>query len=189
VNSEPRRRVFAVAGALALFGALLVYTLPRTPAPRAEHARAATPRAPEPVASDAEPGASGAIVASAPAPLSASGDAKHPTPSETFDEPELMRLLRSARGNDPALAVELAREGNRRFPTSPDAPERASILIHALSEEGRTSEARGEAEDMVNRYPDSTWVQEIERFTGAHRHRNVRVNAEGKLEFYDPPPG
>jgi hypothetical protein len=99
-----------------------------------------------------------------------------------------MRELRSASGNDPALAVELAREGNRRFPSSPGAPERASMLIHALSDEGLKSEARGEAEDMVNRYPDSHWVQEIERFTGAHRHRNVRVDDQGRLRFYDPPP-
>lgn len=68
-----------------------------------------------------------------------------------------MTLLRSARDNDPALAIALAREGNRRFPGSSDAPERGSILIHALAEQGLSSEARGEAEDMVNRYPDSAW--------------------------------
>jgi len=128
--------------------------------------------------------------APADAPLRASVRRVAPAPaaSATFDEAELMRELRSARGNDPALAIELAREGNRRFPASPDAPERASILIHALSEQGLKSEARGEAEEMVNRYPDSHWVQEIERFTGAHRHRNVRVDEEGRLRFYDPAP-
>jgi hypothetical protein len=111
-------------------------------------------------------------------------------PNGSFDEDELMRLLRSARGNDPKLSAELAREGNRRFPVSAAAPERASILIHALAEQGLASEARGEAEDMVNRYPDSGWVREIERFTGAHRHRNFRVGAEGRLEAVDPtPPG
>jgi hypothetical protein len=47
-------------------------------------------------------------------------------------------------------------------------------------------EARGEAEKMVNAYPDSAWVREVERFTGAHRHRNVRVNDAGVLEYYDP---
>jgi hypothetical protein len=128
------------------------------------------------------------LAPAADAPLTASVRTVAPAPaaSTTFDEAELMRELRSARGNDPALAVELAREGNRRFPASPDSPERASILIHALSEQGLKSEARGEAEDMVNRYPDSHWVQEIERFTGAHRHRNVRVDQEGRLRFYDP---
>ena len=46
------------------------------------------------------------------------------------------------------------------------------------------SEARGEAEYMVNHFPDSSWVREIEGFTGAHRHRNIRVNDAGQLEYY-----
>jgi len=104
-----------------------------------------------------------------------------------LDERALMRMLRSVRGN-PALAIELAREGNRRFASSPDAPERASTLVHALAAKGLASEARGEAEDMVNRYPDSAWVREIERFTGAHRRRNVRVAPNGELTFIDPAP-
>jgi hypothetical protein len=104
-----------------------------------------------------------------------------------FDEQALMRLLRRSRGNDPVLAIELARDGNRRFPGSADAPERASILIHALAAEGLASEARGEAEDMVNRYPDSAWVHEIERFTGARRHRDIQVGPGGELRYVDPP--
>ena len=111
-----------------------------------------------------------------------------PNSGTGFDEPGLMSLLRSARDNDPALAIELAREGNRRFPGSPDAPERASVLIHALAEQGHPSEARGEAEDMVNRYPDSAWVREVERFTGAHRHRNSRLGPDGELYSVDPAP-
>jgi hypothetical protein len=102
------------------------------------------------------------------------------------DEAALMRLLRSAQRNDSALAIRLAREGNRRFPRSSAAAERAAILIHALAEQGRSSEARGEAEDMVNRYPDSAWVREVEQFTGARRHRNVRVGPNGELQYVDP---
>jgi hypothetical protein len=37
---------------------------------------------------------------------------------------------------------------------------------------------------MVNGYPDSDWVREIERFTGAHRHRSVRLNDAGVIEFH-----
>ena len=44
-----------------------------------------------------------------------------------------MARLRSVAGSNFPLAVELARAGNRRFPDSPDAPERASILVHALA--------------------------------------------------------
>jgi hypothetical protein len=32
---------------------------------------------------------------------------------------------------------------------------------------------------MVKHYPDADWVREIERFTGAHRHRNIRANSAG----------
>jgi hypothetical protein len=101
-----------------------------------------------------------------------------------LDEPTFMAHLRSVARTDPALAVELAREGGRRFADSSDAAERASLLIHALARLGRGSEARGEAEDVVNDYPDSPWIREIEQFTGAHRHRNVRIGADGGIEVY-----
>jgi len=100
------------------------------------------------------------------------------------NETQLMAQLRRVKESNPELAIQLARDGNRRFPNSTDAPERTSILIHALSSQNRPSEARGEAEDMVNRYPDSAWVHEVESFTGAHRHRNARVNDAGELEYY-----
>jgi hypothetical protein len=88
------------------------------------------------------------------------------------DEADLMQRLRRIRAEDPELAVQLAREGNARFPDSAGAPERTSVMIHALAELGRPSEARGEAEQMVNDYPDTPWAAEIEAFTGAHPHRN-----------------
>lgn len=115
--------------------------------------------------------------------------APDPAPSATatpalLDEASLMAQLRSLRDSGRARAVELARDGNRRFPNSADAPERTSILIHSLAREGEAAEARREAEDMVNHYPDSSWVREVELFTGAHRHRNLRLSADGGLEYY-----
>jgi hypothetical protein len=109
-----------------------------------------------------------------------------PAPPVTagFDEPALMDRLRNLEETDPERAVDLAREGNGRFPDSPDAPERTSLLIHALARLGRASEARAEAETMVNEYDDSRWVREVERFTGAHRHRNVRITEDGAVDFY-----
>jgi hypothetical protein len=98
-----------------------------------------------------------------------------------LNEAVLMARLRDVATADPGAAVQLAREGNRRFPDSPEAPERESILIHALSALDRPSEARGQAELMVNHYPDSAWVREIEAFTGAHRHRNLRFNDAGQI--------
>lgn len=188
MTNARRRRTLALTANAGVLGAFVLFaTL---------HARRELDRAPAEVPSVAAPPdlspapapefAASAVAAATSVTTSALAPSAAPA-AAAFDEAELMRLLRSARGNDPGLAVELAREGNRRFPTSPDAPERASSLIHALTEQGHASEARGEAEDMVNRYPDSSWVHEIERFTGAHRHRNVRVDDQGHLVFYDPP--
>jgi hypothetical protein len=131
--------------------------------------------------------------APSPVPAAAAGDAgpalpsptRRPrpalTPSQiaTLDEAVLMARLRELAATDSAQAVELARAGNRRFPDSADAPERSSILIHALANLGRVREARGEAEQMVNHYPDSDWVREIEGYSGAHRHRNLHVSDAG----------
>lgn len=92
-----------------------------------------------------------------------------------------MAELRGVKERNPVRAEELARVGNQRYPDSADAPERASILIHALAAQGRASDARGEAEQMVNRYPISPWVLEIEAFTGAHRHGDVHLTDAGQL--------
>lgn len=123
---------------------------------------------------------------SATSPVQAAVDAQSATPpSAVLTEAKLMEKLRHARSaGQHALAIQLAREGNRRFAGSALEPERESILIHALADNEQRGEARGEAERMVNHYPDSDWVREIERFTGAHRHRNVRLNDAGEIEYY-----
>jgi hypothetical protein len=105
-------------------------------------------------------------------------------PTGQLNEPQLMARLRSIKDSNPVAAIDLARDGNKRFPDTADAPERASILIHALANAEQRSEARGEAEQMVNHYPDSEWVREVERFTGAHRHRNLRLNDAGEVVSY-----
>jgi hypothetical protein len=116
-------------------------------------------------------------------------DAASPSPAVAatvarMNEAVLMAHLREVARTDSAQAIEIARAGNQRFPDSPDAPERTSILIHALITQDKLSEGRAEAEYMVNHYPDSKWVRDIEGFTGAHRHRNIRVNDAGQLEYY-----
>jgi hypothetical protein len=121
-----------------------------------------------------------AAPATPPAPIS---PAPPPPEVDKLNEAVLMARLRSAAGSDSARAVQLARAGNRRFPDSPDAPERASILVHALVEQGSPREARAEAEYAVNHYPDSAWVRGIESFTGAHRHRNLIVTDGGSVRY------
>jgi hypothetical protein len=88
-------------------------------------------------------------------------------------EAELLDKLRKAQDTDEyVLSYELAREGLRRFPDSPDAPEMAAMVVKSIARQGKISEARAEAEVMVNKYPGTKWAREVERHTGAHPHVN-----------------
>jgi hypothetical protein len=121
----------------------------------------------------------------APAPLGSAPVAvpAPKAPVAELNEKLLMARLREVAKTDSAKAIALAEDGNRRFPDSADAPERESILIHALADAERRNEARGRAEFMVNHYPDSDWVREVEAFTGAHRHRNLSTTDGGQLIY------
>jgi hypothetical protein len=181
-----KARLAATAlGALALAGAIAVWHAQSEPgAPAGDEAPPAPPAPPPAPAVPAAP---------PPAPVAAARNAPPAAPPPRVDveaavarmnEAVLMARLREVAKTDSAQAIELARAGNKTFPDSPDAPERASILIHALVTQNQLSDARAEAEYMVNHYPDSRWVREIEGFTGAHRHRNIRLNDAGQLEYY-----
>ncbi|HSY24963.1 MAG TPA: hypothetical protein VK841_22720 [Polyangiaceae bacterium] len=93
----------------------------------------------------------------------------------SVDEASLMAQLRGLVDVDPARAYDLAKQGARLFPNSADAPEMAAIAVKSLARQGKRSEARGEAETMVNQYPDSPWAREVEQHTGAHPHRDQRA--------------
>jgi hypothetical protein len=184
-----KARLIAIAiGALALAIAIAVWhgLSPNDTAATKEAAPPPSPaEPPSPAAAPTPPPPSGPAAAAQNAPP----DAASPPPAveatvARMNEAVLMAHLREVARTDSARAIEIARAGNKRFPDSPDAPERASILIHALITQDRLSEGRAEAEYMVNHYPDSKWVREIEGFTGAHRHRNIRVNDAGQLEYY-----
>lgn len=176
-------------GALVLAGAIAVWHAWSEKNERAGDGKTAavptTPPAAQPAAPVPAPAPGGPVAAAQNTPPPA------PPPSvsaETavarMNEAVLMARLREVAQSDPAQAIQLARAGTKKFPDSPDAPERASILIHALVTQNQLSEGRAEAEYMVNHYPDSKWVRDIEGFTGAHRHRNIRVNDAGQLEYY-----
>jgi type IV secretory pathway VirB10-like protein len=90
-----------------------------------------------------------------------------------LSETELMERLRKAQDTDEyQLSYDLAREGLRRFPDSSDAPEMAAMVVKSLARQGKASEARVEAEEMVNKYVGTSWAREVERHTGAHPHVN-----------------
>ena len=153
----------------------------RSAAPRAAAAAVSpAPTPPPPSAPAAAPGAAAPNLPPAAPPPSAATQAAVARMSEAV----LMARLREVAKTDSAQAIEIARAGNKQYPDSPDAPERTSILIHALVTQNKLSEGRAEAEYMVNHYPDSSWVRDIEGFTGAHRHRNIRVNDAGQIEYY-----
>jgi hypothetical protein len=176
VKATTRNRLWAslvVVAGVGLGAAAFLRAKPAPPptASVAPVAVAPPPAPPAPAPPPPGPGQSPSTTAPPPA-----------GPEAAVNEAVLMARLRSVSGSDFPLAVELARAGNRRFPDSPSAPERTSILIHALAAEGLAREARGEAEAAVNHYPDSSWVQEIERFTGAHRHRNLILTDGGVIQ-------
>jgi hypothetical protein len=181
-------------GALVLAGVIAVWNARRQETAVASKTTAPEPPAAEPATPEPEP-----APAPAPPPAPAAGptataqnarpDAAAPSASAQamvarMSESVLMARLREVAKTDSAQAIEIARAGNKQYPDSPDAPERTSILIHALVTQNKLSEGRAEAEYMVNHYPDSSWVREIEGFTGAHRHRNIRLNDAGQLEYY-----
>ena len=183
---QNRNRLIATGlGALTLAVAIAVWHArseeeEQTQKEAAARVQPASPPAPAPAAPPTGP-----VAAAQNAPP----DAPPPPPVvqaavARMNEAVLMARLRELAATDSVRAIEMARAGNKKFPDSPDAPERESILIHALVTENQLSDARAEAEYMVNHYPDSTWVRQIEGFTGAHRHRNIRLNDAGQLEYY-----
>jgi len=172
--------VIALAGALGAWMLLIASWRPgATRGVRADAASAVESATPAPLAASAQ--AVPAAPSSTPAPA-LSDEPGGASLSSLLGEAKLMEELRHAR--TAVLAIQLARAGNQQFPDSAFAPERESILIHALADNEQRSEARGHAEYMVNHYPDSRWVREIEQFTGAHRHRKVRLNDAGELEYF-----
>jgi hypothetical protein len=168
-----RSRVTALLAVALTVGAVLWWRAGERVTPAAANVAALPDPPPAPAPAQAAP--------PAPAPLAMVPARQEP--SKKMDEKLLMARLREVAKTDSAKAISLAEEGNRRFPDSADAPERESILIHALANAERRSEARGRAEYMVNHYPDSDWVRDVEAFTGAHRHRNVTVNDAGQLIY------
>jgi hypothetical protein len=82
---------------------------------------------------------------------------------EALDEEAIMQQLREMRQSDPELSLRLARQGNARFPSSPDAAERASIVVKSLMRMGRADEAKAEARAMVASYPGTAWAADVRR--------------------------
>lgn len=159
-----RQIVPTVIGAAVMGGVLVVAGLLR----RAPSAVSDHPDLASAVAAPAVAQRPTAAVAPAPAQDRWSAPVASTLAPAPGDEAGLMNRLRFVEDRDPALAIELAREGNRRFPLGSDGAERAAIIVKSLARQGHLSEARGEAETMVNQYAGTGWALEVEQNTGAH---------------------
>jgi hypothetical protein len=83
--------------------------------------------------------------------------------SITKDEVSLMAKLRDLGSSDLELSLKLAREGNERYPDSPDAVERTWFVCKSLTGLGRSEEARAEALKMVEKYPGTSFTNDVQR--------------------------
>lgn len=93
--------------------------------------------------------------------------AEAPAPSTTQDalreEMLVTSRARAALGADPARALSLAREGQRRFPSGLFAEEREAIEVLALAGLGRADEARGAGQRFLRAHPASPFAERVRR--------------------------
>ena len=136
---------------------------------RHRHQEAVVPECPSEGAERAtEPSpASMPVRAPAPVPSPPPVMAGHPpaaaAPAPAVMESALMAAIRDLGASDPARALELARDGNRRFPKSADAAERSWTICKSLAALGRFHDAQVEARLLVHQYPDTTWAGDVTR--------------------------
>jgi hypothetical protein len=124
--------------------------------PAAEPAPVAT--APDPVAAD--PGPPPAAAPRAPV-VTRKADARS-------NEGELLDAMRAEMAANPAHALRLAREADRRFGESPHADERGRIAIESLVRLNEIAQARDEAEPFVRKYRGTEQARYVENLTGVH---------------------
>jgi hypothetical protein len=98
-----------------------------------------------------------------------SGDARRIAEEERAkDEAAVMAKLHEVKLSNPPLSLRLAREGNQRFPDSPDAPERAWFEARALVDMQRFDEAQELAREMGELYPGTHWTEDVQRHLLTH---------------------
>jgi hypothetical protein len=104
----------------------------------------------------------------------------------TLDEPALMARLRELRSSDPNLTLQLARQGNERFPDGADAAERAWFTVKALTELGRRDEASAEGRALLERYRGSRWADDVYRHLFVNPPTHPSERGYGKQFELDP---
>jgi hypothetical protein len=84
------------------------------------------------------------------------------------DETALMDRIRKDVRSDPQTAVNLADEGEQRFPDSPLREEREALAIDALINMQKMGSARGRADLFLRRYPNGKYAAHVGNMTGVH---------------------
>jgi|GEM_PF-6990315 len=97
---------------------------------------------------------------------------KHPAqpagqPS-VLDESALMAGMRAEVKTEPASALSVSEEAERRFGDSAFAEERRALAIQALINLGRIGSARSRAYGFLERYPDGPYSANVAAMTGVH---------------------
>ena len=152
--------------ALVVVVAAIAYFLLRPPLQTAEDAHPESPARPaEEVPPPPAPGRTAAPTkeSGVNAPAIAPPAPAQPRTGAAGDDLVAMGTLRELLNSEPRRAIELARQANKRAPDSPDAAERAWIVVKALASLKRFHEARDEAAAMAGRYPDSSWAMDAKR--------------------------
>lgn len=156
---------------------------PAAPAPTeavAPEAVAPEAVAPEPLDADRPAAApdAGALVAEASDPTPpeppvvverADRSQRAEPPPTVADEVAHMAELRRIARAEPARALAMAREGERRFRGGLFSEERQAIVVLSLDRLGRARAARRHAERFLRRYPNSTLAGVIRPIAGAER--------------------
>jgi hypothetical protein len=153
--------VMGAAGAIALAVVLGAFTRPtRTPVPP-------PPAESDPVTTSALPDDSAAAEEPlAPLPPTSVPRAAQPKPTDAgqkLDEASILAKLHELAHTDPLLSLQLAREAVARFPDSRNAPEFEWNVVKSLANMERFDETRDEARFMVERYPGSSFTDDVDR--------------------------
>jgi hypothetical protein len=89
--------------------------------------------------------------------------------------------------------IALARAKNQQLPDSPEAAERAWMIVKSLDGLARHHEARAAALDIVSRYPDTPWARDVQRHVLVYpldqpSREEMQAGAEPRVEVPAPRP-
>ena len=89
-----------------------------------------------------------------------------PAASQADEELALLGEAQRALPKDPALALAIVREHERRYPDGLLGQEREAVAVSALWQIGRRNEARQRAERFAEEHPRSTYLGRMRHILG-----------------------